>query len=602
MLALKLKLEPTEEQLPLLDAMFVKWAYLATRAAKQRESWKDDTKNMEKKAPIFTRTQIAHKIQDDIKAAEDGLEHQGRRIGREIERKQEWLDYIKKLIEDETVREYNPKGRGSFRMKGRKGKFRTLKAWNGTLEENEKVIKKKKTTLERIKNGLIKYKPTRITLWESTYSFDFSGKNIELRILEDTPLTISYVDAPFSEKGSSNKASAEYIKNAIRQFVIYALHSHYFVGFRQYEKAWFKSSKPESREKAKAALQKKIEKVREETPKLAKKFLGKELDLGNADWIEDAVKREIGGEGGPHGEYLKLLEKMADKILNDGRFNPEKYLILLRKPLKSKMYKKLANLKPNEWKYYVQITYEPLYAERGVEEKTIMGIDRGVSHLLAISVLDPKTGRFFENQLVPNPVKNWRRERRKLRASIRNTERSVRAETGQHIQEAQIKKRLKSITDRVDDYYHNVSRNVIDLAKKHKSAIVFEDLGDLRVHARKKSKYVKERDYVLSLFDYQGIYKLIEYKARKEGLTVYVVDPIDTSNRCAKCLIKNYGKSEYQRGIKTNPNDRYGNPKVGKCVNCCGEGKDYQIDADLNAARVIALCKQKGINNPRRVS
>ena len=338
-----------------------------------------------------------------------------------------------------------------------------------------------------------------------------------------------------------------------------------------------------------------------------------------------------------------------------------------------------------------------------------MGIDRGLTHLLAYSVFDPENRKFIVNKLEPNPVSGWKWKMRKMKRSIQYMERRIRAQKNIHIHENQIKKRLRSMEDKIENTYHEISRKIVDLAKDKNACIVFEDLEGqgLKQHGRKKSSRLKGLNYALSLFDYGKIASLIKYKAEAEGIGIWKINPAYTSQNCARCVLElgkfaepkssllldqlkegseldkrllagtvidmatvdkitkkkiyltgknkddrevkliieikwnkivisvgeweqrhNKGKTKsefvtkediaefltrkesdsnkerisvldyvYNRGkeiVNRNKDPKFtGNKKVGYCM------KHRQIDADLNASRVIALCKRFNINNPK---
>ena len=291
------------------------------------------------------------------------------------------------------------------------------------------------------------------------------------------------------------------------------------------------------------------------------------------------------------------------------------------------------------------------------------------------------------NKLQPNPIRGWKWKLRKVKKSIQHLERRLRAKDGTKIPENQMKKRLRGIEPRVESYYHNVSREIVNLAKEYNASIVVENLegGGLKQHGRKKNARSRSLNYALSLFDYGKIASLIKYKADLEGVPMYEVLAAYTSQNCAKCILEkksfvepyiigyvdeinskdslltsllegtdlfsakvlknnakkiellSYNKDQkevnvtlkisfnrislineqskeeiaefstkevngriaildyvYKRGKeKVKGKVIYtGNKKAGYC------SKHGQIDADLNAARVISLCKQFNINKP----
>lgn len=403
-------------------------------------------------------------------------------------------------------------------------------------------------------------------------------------------------------------------------------------------------------------------------------------------------------------DYLKILESISAFQLEKDEFcEINKYPILFRK--QTKRWKRITNLKSTEWDYYVQFGYEEIN-KPVIKTTRILGIDRGLKpHLLAYSVFEPESKKFVVNKLEQNPIFGWKWKFRKIKKSIQHMERRLRAQTGVHIPENQMKKRLKSLENKIENVYHNVSRMIVDLAEgkeasvdlaegknapknaSEKASIVFEDLEKqgLKQHGRKKNARNKRFNYTLSLFDYGKIASLIDYKAKLKGIPVIKIDPAYTSQNCAKCVLekgrfvdgiticyfedmrigqelnatileeaglitgkiikikktgievegKNLGENAVKVLIKKQTNrivildkDKYeiaefqtrtenektaildyiykrgkefkdgrlkytGNKKVGYCT------KHGQIDADLNAARVIALCLFFNINKPR---
>lgn len=115
-------------------------------------------------------------------------------------------------------------------------------------------------------------------------------------------------------------------------------------------------------------------------------------------------------------------------------------------------------------------------------------------------------------------------------------------------------------TRRVNDNIHKVSREIVDLAIKHSSCIVLEDLKGIR-----NSKCKKE--FGKSNWRFHDLKLKIEYKANLAGIPVHFINPRNTSKMCSKC-----------GHIKENLS--------GKTYHCseCG----YNSHRDLNAAFNIA--------------
>ena len=193
--------------------------------------------------------------------------------------------------------------------------------------------------------------------------------------------------------------------------------------------------------------------------KLFKKYVGEKISPLDWDFLfEEAKKAYIYEKGFTEyiysARYAEILEKIAENILiKDSYFDLKKYPILLRKS--ADKTKKIGNLKPNEWKYYIQFGYEPINAISFLDTRNFLGIDRGLTHLLAYSIFDKGERKFIVNQLEPNPIKGWKWKLRKVKRSLQHLERKWKAKENVKLPENQMKKKLRSIEPKVEVYYHN---------------------------------------------------------------------------------------------------------------------------------------------------
>ena len=73
-----------------------------------------------------------------------------------------------------------------------------------------------------------------------------------------------------------------------------------------------------------------------------------------------------------------------------------------------------------------------------------------------------------------------------------------------------------------------MSRTIVNLAEKHRSAIVLEDLGN--ISKGKAKKYVQK-----SQWSFYQLETFIKYKAALLGIPIHYVDPAFTSQICSKC-------------------------------------------------------------------
>jgi len=111
---------------------------------------------------------------------------------------------------------------------------------------------------------------------------------------------------------------------------------------------------------------------------------------------------------------------------------------------------------------------------------------------------------------------------------------------------------------RIDYRLHHVANGVLEFAEDHKSAIVLEDLGNMRMN---KNKILNRR---LSLWPRRKLHQIIEYKAAWKGILVIKVDPRYSSKRCPAC-------------------GRIPDSRMGTEFACeCGWRMDRHINASMN--------------------
>jgi putative transposase len=100
--------------------------------------------------------------------------------------------------------------------------------------------------------------------------------------------------------------------------------------------------------------------------------------------------------------------------------------------------------------------------------------------------------------------------------------RGVRRAVGRHGE------RIKNISW---DYAHKLGDLVAELALKHHSAVVLEDLEKIGKNGKKNKRFNKR----LGLWFYHRIQFCVEYEAMERNLEVIKVDPRGTSSKCPRC-------------------------------------------------------------------
>lgn len=132
------------------------------------------------------------------------------------------------------------------------------------------------------------------------------------------------------------------------------------------------------------------------------------------------------------------------------------------------------------------------------------------------------------------------------------------------------KRLLKRLSGRERRYQqwlnHNISRHIIDDAKRSRSVVAIEDLSGIRTRTNEQPRRKTERRRSNSWAFYQ-LRLFLEYKGLQAGVRVIAVPPAYTSQTCNQCL---------HVGLRSD--------KRFKCGHCHWSG-----DADFNAANVISL-------------
>ena len=124
---------------------------------------------------------------------------------------------------------------------------------------------------------------------------------------------------------------------------------------------------------------------------------------------------------------------------------------------------------------------------------------------------------------------------------------------------------------------HNISKNIISVAKHSNCTVAIEDLTGIRERTNQQPRSKTERRRSNSWAFYQ-LRAFLEYKGIKEGVKVITVPPAYTSQTCNCCL---------HIGVRTE--------KKFKCINqSCG----WVGDADTNGSLVIALLGATYVNSP----
>ncbi|WP_395093447.1 RNA-guided endonuclease InsQ/TnpB family protein, partial [Armatimonas sp.] len=188
------------------------------------------------------------------------------------------------------------------------------------------------------------------------------------------------------------------------------------------------------------------------------------------------------------------------------------------------------------------------------EVNGVLGVDLGIAQLATDSE---------GNQYSGLEVRTLRRRMRRLRAGLQQcgSESAKR-----HLQ--RLRRRQSRFTKWVN---HNISRRLVETAAKLGKALALENLQGIRdrgnglATGRSAPSFNREMRFELGNWSFYQLLAMVEYKAKRAGLPVFLVDPAYTSRTCSVCgyCDKHNRKSQSQF----------------QCLSC-----GLELNADCNAA------------------
>ncbi|MEK6904227.1 MAG: transposase [Nanoarchaeota archaeon] len=211
-----------------------------------------------------------------------------------------------------------------------------------------------------------------------------------------------------------------------------------------------------------------------------------------------------------------------------------------------KNFSKISQIEIGKEFAYISVLYPDTPK---IPEINIVGIDRNTTHhSIVASCLE--TGKILKLGKSCNHIHH---KYKNLRKSLQKQGklRKVKA----------IKNRESRI---IKDINHKTSRALVEFARDNSACIVMEDLKEIRQTAKQRRK----QRYSLHSWSFYQQKMMIEYKAKKLGVSVHYVAPQYTSQRCSRC-----GHIEQA--------NRKGNLF---CCRNCGTVEDSGVNAGFNVA------------------
>jgi len=216
-----------------------------------------------------------------------------------------------------------------------------------------------------------------------------------------------------------------------------------------------------------------------------------------------------------------------------------------------------------EW--YAYFTLEKPFKD--FEPQTPIGIDLGEKNLATVIALvddKPTKGTFFKG----SRIKEVRHRHFNIRKKLQEKRR------------LDVIKRLRGKERRIVNHeLHVISKEIVEYARQFPSPVlVMEKLTGIRENF-KKGKKLNRRFHSLP---FRKLQKMVEYKAKLEGIKVRYVNPKNTSKTCHRC------------GYVTHVEGReYRCPK-------CGLKYNRDLNASINVARALTRGTGRGyVNTPK---
>lgn len=182
-----------------------------------------------------------------------------------------------------------------------------------------------------------------------------------------------------------------------------------------------------------------------------------------------------------------------------------------------------------------------------------IGVDLNTTGHVAV-VSNPETGKVWKLGKEPNHIASKYKEIRKWLQR-----------QGKYKKFKQIKNRQQRL---IRNLNHHISKKIVGIAKTNRCGIKLEELK----HIRRTSKSGRSFRYSLNNWSFYQLQKMIEYKAKLQGIDFSYIDPKYTSKTCSRC---------------GHAGDRDG--KNFKCPSC-GHVDHADANASFNIGKPVSHC------------
>jgi putative transposase len=182
-------------------------------------------------------------------------------------------------------------------------------------------------------------------------------------------------------------------------------------------------------------------------------------------------------------------------------------------------------VKYEDGEFWVSIYFKRIV--KSLEPRTVMAIDLNFGNVtLAIYTLDGRRVRLKKLNTPHKKILTHKIWVEKIQKRYPKSWRFIK-----NVRKA-IEKHGERIRNVSWDYAHKLGDLVAELALKHNSVIILEDLEKLKENNKKKDKEFNKK---LGLWFYHRIQFCVEYEAGERNLRVAKIDPRGTSSKCPRC-------------------------------------------------------------------
>ena len=139
----------------------------------------------------------------------------------------------------------------------------------------------------------------------------------------------------------------------------------------------------------------------------------------------------------------------------------------------------------------------------------------------------------------------------------------------------------------VEDRLKKITTLLAEIARKHDADLIRENLKDLRLNSKKKSKQL---NYRLFTFPYRRFIKYIDYKFNERGLSVSEVDAKGTSITCPICGYVDKQNRVNKAAFKCRKSGFTFNAQYVACLNLFSRSNDGSVA--IRGGRLILITRK----------